>query len=366
MDSLYSVGKSILSRTRENVSRYPRGIKNLFSAATKEVNDIASTPRVLVGKSGRASLYKYNSIGESSHEPILLVPSLINRYYILDLYPGCSLIESLVDNGHDVYLLEWLDPRPQDIYATMEDHILSWMNWAVDETLKHATNRQVHLFGQCMGGTFSTIYTAINPEKIKSLVTLTAPVDFCDDGLLSTWARESSVNMNLMEQQWGMIHHEFLQQSFKVLKPTGVIRKWDTLLSNSWKDEFVHKFCYMERWINDNVSFPAKTYTKYINELYRENRLANGTFTLNEQLIDLSAITCPVLCFTAKGDDIVPPPSAELLIDLVSSKKTRHVELGGGHIGCVVSNRHQKVLWSELDEWLLEDKNEVQNVHVTQ
>ncbi len=366
MDSLYSVGKSILSRTRENLSRYPRGMKNLFSMVTNEVNDYASTPRQLVGKSGRASLYRYVPEVEATHETVLIIPSLINRYYILDLYPGCSLIESLVENGHEVYLLEWLDPRPQDIFATLEDHILEWMNWAVDKTLEDAHTSNIHLFGQCMGGTFSAIYTALFQHKVKSLVTLTAPVDFRDDGLLSTWARESQVNMDMMQQQWGMIHHEFLQQSFKILKPTGVIRKWETLFSNSWRDEFVQKFTYMEKWINDNVSFPGKTYSKYISDLYRDNMLASGTFTLSGKQVDLSNITCPVLCFTANGDDIVPPPSAEMLVELVKSKNVKHVKLGGGHIGCVVSGKHQKILWSEFDEWLLDNHKGVVNDFVTQ
>jgi polyhydroxyalkanoate synthase len=108
----------------------------------------------------------------------------------------------------------------------------------------------------------------------------------------------------------------------------------------------------MEKWINDNVSFPGKTYKKYINELYRENRLAEGTFTLGGKLVDLYAINCPVLVFTAKGDDIVPPPSAELLVEMVSSQISKHIELGGGHIGCVVSSKHQKVLWDQFDQWL--------------
>jgi len=365
MDSLYKLGKRMQS-TRENLSRIPRGIKNLYSMVTEEIDDIASTPREKIAALGRASLYKYNQASATPKESILIVPSLINRYYILDLYPGCSLIESLVENGHNVYLLQWEDPRPQDIFATMEDHILEWMDFAVEQTLYDSGNQKLHLFGQCMGGTFASIYTALFNEKIESLITLTAPVDFCDEGILSTWARSSDININLMHEQWGHIHHEFLQQSFKMLKPTGEIRKWEHLFSNAWKDELVEKFTYMEKWINDNVSFPGKTYQKYINELYRENRLSSGTFSLGPHHVDLEKISCPVLCFTAKGDNIVPPPSAELLIDLVSSRKVSHVELGGGHIGCVVSSRHQKVLWDQMDNWLNNLKSENANAHLTQ
>lgn len=365
MDSLYKLSQRIES-TRESLSHIPRGLKNLYSMVTDEIDDIASTPREKVASLGRASLYRYNQNSTSPRETILIIPSLINRYYILDLYPGCSLIESLVENGHQVYLLQWEDPRPQDIFATMEDHILEWMDFAVENTLKDSGQDKVNLFGQCMGGTFASIYTAIFNEKIKSLITLTAPVDFSDDGLLSTWAKSSNINLELMQEQWGHIHHEFLQQSFKLLKPTGEIRKWDHLFSNAWKDELVQKFTYMEKWINDNVSFPGKTYQKYINELYRENRLSNGTFTLGKHHVDLENINCPVLCFTAKGDNIVPPPSAELLIDLVSSKDVGHVELGGGHIGCVVSSCHQIKLWEQMDTWLNNLNTENANAHCSQ
>jgi len=101
---------------------------------------------------------------------------------------GLSFIEYLKQENIPVYLIDWGEPRTQDRFATIEDHILHWMDWAIKKSCEHAKVEKIDLFGQCIGGTFAAIYTSLRPERVKSIIALTAPINFHDKGLLSFWA----------------------------------------------------------------------------------------------------------------------------------------------------------------------------------
>lgn len=320
--------------------------------------DIAGTPYKTLGKRGRSRLLKFSPTPgiTPSGKCLFITPSLINRYYILDLYKGCSFIENLCDHGHTTYLIDWDDARPQDRFATIEDHILNWMDWGIEKALKDFGSEKIHLMGQCIGGTFAAIYASLFPEKVGSLVLLTAPIDFHVDGHFYRWANDASVNVDEMADVMGNISSDFLNQTFKMLTPMGEVKQFQNLIKHSWDTQFVKKHAAMTSWISDNINFPGKTYKRFISSFYQNNELVKGEFVLeqgeSEKVIDLKNITAPVLCFHAQGDIIVPSDSATAIFKYTNSKTYHQVALGGGHIGCVVSNKHQKKMWAETQEWL--------------
>lgn len=333
--------------------KFPLRLRNLSLLKTPLIKEgIAGTPYEVIGQRGRCRLLKFSpSIGiHPSGEAIFVTPSLINRYYILDLYKGCSFIEDLVDHGHTVYLLDWGAPREQDRFATLEDHILNWHTWAYELALTSFGATKIHLFGQCIGGTFATLFAALNPNKIKSLLLLTSPIDFHVEGTFYQWANESNINLEQMADVWGNIRHDFLNQTFKMLTPLGGVRQWQSLLKLSWDKEFVKKYAAINSWVGDNINFPGLTYKKFIQELYIENRLIQNEFYLGDRLVDLKMIKAPVLCFYALGDIIVPAQSSLAIKEYAPN--VEEVALGGGHIGCVISGKHQQKFWSEVENWL--------------
>ncbi|MCF8058566.1 MAG: alpha/beta fold hydrolase [Bacteriovoracaceae bacterium] len=333
--------------------KFPLRLRNLGLLKSPSMKEgIAGTPFEVLGRRGRCRLLKYlPSPGiKASGEAIFITPSLINRYYILDLYKGCSFIENLVDHGHTVYLLDWGAPREHDRFATLEDHILNWHNWAFDLSLEDFEVSEIHLLGQCIGGTFAALYAAINPQKIKSLVLLTSPIDFHVEGTFYQWANDSNVNLEQMAEVWGNIRHDFLNKTFKMLTPLGDLKQWQSLLKLSWDKDFVRKYAAINSWVADNINFPGLTYKKFIEELYQDNKLINDQFFLGEHLIDLKKITAPILCFYASGDIIVPAQSSLAIEEYAT--KFKKVALGGGHIGCVISGKYQKVFWNEVENWL--------------
>lgn len=333
--------------------RNNRRIGNLLKLARKKFDlQLEPTPYEEIANWGRVRLLKYQPRIKTNFKPLLMLPSIINRYYILDLRLGQSYIGFLVDHGVPVYLLDWGVPSPQDRYATMEDHILRWTGAAVRKVCADANQPQLHLLGYCIGGTFAAAYTAVRPERVASLIALAAPFNFHDDGLLSRWSSGDDTDIRRMANHFGLIPSEILQQSFSLLNPVASQKKAYVLYDRLWDDAFVEKFLALEKWLNDNVPFPGETFVRHIQDLYVGNKLIKGEFQLQGQVVQLKNITCPVFSAVATSDHIVPERSAAILNDLVGSKDKKLAQLKGGHIGVTVGRSAEAGLWQQTLDWV--------------
>lgn len=331
----------------------PRRINNFIKLAKKEIVPIvAQTPYTVVAKWGRVRLLKYSPEKVTSMSPVLMIPSIINKYYVLDLAPGQSFVEYLINSGIPVYMLDWGEPGPQDKYTTLENHILGWLDAAVRKACKDAGVPKIHLLGYCVGGTFCSIYTALRPKRVAGYIALAAPVNFEDSGLLSFWSKVKELDIDRLCDQHGNIKSEFLQQSFDLLIPLSSMTKTRNFFDQMWNDKFLEKYLTLDKWLTDNVDFPSESYRQHIKDLYQQNKLIKGEFYLGGEQVDLSKIECPILNLISESDHIVPNPSAAMLNDVVSSKdKTLKVNQGG-HIGLTVGRTASTGVWKYTEEWL--------------
>ncbi|MBI4871563.1 MAG: alpha/beta fold hydrolase [Candidatus Riflebacteria bacterium] len=204
----------------------PRRLHNLIRLISGELlPSLAQTPCDEIARWGRVRLLRYKVAAARQRCPVLMVPSIINRHYILDLRPGESMVEFLVQQGIPVYLLDWGKPGPQDRYATLEDHILRWQGAAVREACRDAGVSAIHMLGYCLGGTFVAAYAALRPKRVAGVLALTAPINFHDDSLLSVWARSDVWNIEQLANEFGLIPAELLQASFQQLNPVAQLQK---------------------------------------------------------------------------------------------------------------------------------------------
>jgi polyhydroxyalkanoate synthase len=139
-----------------------------------------------------------------------------------------------------------------------------------------------------------------------------------------------------------------MQSAFHMLRPTMNLSKATTMLDKAWDDEFLDGFLALETWGSDNVSFPGDCYRRYIEELYRGDALAKGTFTLSGEPARIQNIRCPLFAVTFEHDAIVPWQSAALVMDLAGSTDKHRLHLAGGHVGAVVSKKAAKGLWPAI------------------
>jgi polyhydroxyalkanoate synthase len=338
------------------MSRRPKPggrLRGLLEMVTRPKPVVGATPADVVHRENKWRLLRYRPRreGPAWRTPVLLVPSLINRHYVLDLQPGKSFAEWMVARGHDVYIIDWGTPGPEDRYLTFDDICDRYIGRAVRVAARRSGAGEVHLLGYCLGGLLTTIYTAVRPDRVASMVALAAPIDFTDDGLLATWTRSNSFSVDTLVDAFGNVPWPIMQASFHMLRPTLNLAKMVTLIDRAWDDQFLDGFFAIERWGSDNVSFPGECYRRYIGELYRGNALVEDRFTLSGEPVRLAAIDCPVLAVTFEHDHIVPPASAAILLDRISSVDKDQIHLAGGHVGAVVSRKAAAGLWPALSDW---------------
>jgi polyhydroxyalkanoate synthase len=307
---------------------------------------VAQTPHTVVWTENKWRLLRFAPAVPSYATPILMIPSLINRWYVLDLGPQRSLIEWLVAKGHEVYCIDWGTPGAEDRYLTWDDIGGRYIGRAL-RIAARATGT-AHVLGYCLGGTLATAYVAAFPEGVASLIALAAPIDFAHGGIMSTWTRTPTFDVGAIIAAFGNVPHQLMQASFNMLRPTLKAAKAVSVLDRAWDDEFLDGFLATEHWGSDNVSFPGACYEQYIQELYRENRLATGAFTVLGRPARLGNITCPVLAIAFAEDHIVPVSSAQPLIDLVGARDKQILVDRGGHVGAVVSRKAADRLWPAL------------------
>lgn len=334
----------------ERVNTVSDALRNI--SGVKDV-DIATAPRKTVWEDGKVKLYHFEREGKAAAQtPALISYALVNRWEMMDLQPDRSLIRKLVSEGIDVYLIDWGYPTKVDRYKTMEDYILGNMNDCVDYILQAHGIEKANLLGVCQGGTFSLIYAALFPEKVKNLVTLVTPVNFDnDEGLLFKWAKDMDVDA-IVDGFGGIVPGDFLNTGFDLLKPMNKTRKYMALPETMADQGRLMNFLRMEHWVADSPAQAGETYRRFIKDMYQHNKLINGKFELGGRKVDLKNIKMPVLTIYAKEDHIVPPETTTPINELVGSKDKELMEFPGGHIGVFVGSRSQKLLTPAIAKWM--------------
>jgi polyhydroxyalkanoate synthase subunit PhaC len=320
---------------------------------------VGQTPKEAVWTLNKATLYRYVPVvpAEKRHPvPLLLVFALINRPTILDLRPGNSFVEYMVQQGFDVYLLDWGVPGPEDKELQFDDYVLEYMPRAIRKVKALSGSEEFSLLGWCIGAILTTMYAALRPDDgLKNLLLLTAPLDFADKncGSFVKWVDERYFDVDKILRAFGNMPGEMLDYGAKALKPVenyigNYIRLWDNLddpkIIESWHS--------MNTWVTDLAPMAGGAFRQLIVDLYRNNRLMDGTMVLRGERIDLGKIRANVLNLVAEQDHIVPPGESVGLMSKIASKDQEVLQIPGGHIGVMAGSAAAKRTWPKLEAWL--------------
>ncbi|MCC6527930.1 MAG: alpha/beta fold hydrolase [Polyangiaceae bacterium] len=312
---------------------------------------LAASPRDVVLCDGSARLYRFRTAASPAapRPAVLCVPSLINKWYVLDLRRGASVVEALGAAGCDVYCLDWGEPGDEDRYLEW-DEVLARLGRMARAARRLAGAERLGLLGYCMGGTLAAIHAALEPESVGALVNLAGPIDFGHAGILGHLVQPRWFDPEAIASAGNMTAGQ-MQAGFAALRPTAPLAKWVSFLDKLAEPEKREAFEALEAWASDNVAFPAAAYVRYIRELYQENRLVQGTHAVAGRPVDLGRIRCPVLTVTTSRDTICPPAAALALNERVGSSDRRALGIPGGHVGAVVGERARTALYPALGEF---------------
>ena len=301
---------------------------------------IAQTPKELIWTLNKAKLYRYVPVlpKEKRHPvPLLLVFALMNRPYILDLRPGHSFVEFMIHQGYDVYLLDWGAPGIEDKNLKFDDYTLDYMPRAIRKLKAVSGATEFSLLGWCIGAILTTIYSALRPDDgLRNLILLTAPLDFSkkENITFARWVDERYFDVDKVLAAFGNMPPEMIEYGAKALKPVenyvgNYLRLWDNL-DNPQVMEAWHA---MNTWVTNNIPLAGGVFRQLIVDLYRNDRLMQGTMMIRGERVDLSRLRANLLTVIAEGDHITPPCQSESVNSKVGSTDKTLMRIPGGHIG---------------------------------
>jgi polyhydroxyalkanoate synthase len=330
--------------------RFQRGMEILTSPLEVEVGQ---TPHDTVYTEDKLKIYHYRPLKKTPYPvPVLVTYALVNKQYMMDLQPDRSMVKKLLEQGIDLYMIDWGYPSRMDKFVTLSDYINGYMDRCVDFVRQRTGSDKVTLLGVCQGGTFSIIYTALHQEKIQNLVCVVTPFDFdTEDGLLNIWAR--SMDIDKMVEVMGNVSGDFMNIGYLMLNPFRLMfAKYVDFMDHVDNPDFVSNFIRMEKWIFDSPDQAGETIRDFVKLFYQQNLLAKGQFELDGKRVDPKKITGPVLNIYAQYDHLVPPASSKPLLEAVGSQDKEEICLPSGHIGIFVSSKSQQLLCPNMAKWL--------------
>src|SRR6476661_1133427 len=276
--------------------------------AFKKGETIAATPGAVVFENDLFQLIQYRPTTEKvAAEPLLYVPPLVNRFYMIDLVPRQSLVKWLVDEGRTVFVISWVNPGPEHKDKDVGDYVLSGIVEAIGQVRK-ATGNAPDLFSFCLGGTLTAIAVAWlaakgRADEVNSATLIGALVDFSDMRDWSAFVHEAHLGAleDHLEAQ-GFADSIELQRLFAAMRANDLI--WSSVVNHYLLDKPAPPSDLLY-WFEDGARIPAAFLKSYNRELLLANRLKEpAAFKVHGTPIDLAAIKTPMLVIALKDDHV--------------------------------------------------------------
>lgn len=329
---------------------------------TKVVNtkiSIAQSPKECVWTLNKAKLWRFVPVlpPEKRHPvPLIMVFAIMNKPQILDLRPGNSFVEFMLQQGYDLYLLDWGEPGPEDNYMKYDDYVLDYMTRAIRKMKKVSGSEEFSMLGWCIGAILATSYAALRPDDgLRNLILLTAPLDFGNKEMtFARWIRPGCFDVDKVLDTFGnMMPADMINAGAKALKPienyvVNYLKLWDNLD----KPRTVEAWQAMNTWVTDNIPMAGGAFRQLIEDLYRGNKLINNEWMLRGELVYLPNIRANLLTVIAEADHITPPCQSRSIMDKVSSKDKELWNIPGGHIGIMAGSTAHRTTWPHIEAWL--------------
>lgn len=301
---------------------------------------------------GSCRLLDYGALsGAAAGKPaVLVVPSLINRAYVLDLTAERSLLRWLARHGLRPLLLDWGCPGPAERGFTLTDYVAGRLERALDVVRAQAAAPPVAL-GYCMGGLLALALAQRRQGDLAGLVLMATPWDFHANN--APQGRLAAASLPLLAPLLdvaGELPVDLLQTLFASLDPHLVVRKFLAFGRLDPAGRKAQEFVALEDWLNDGVPLVAPVARECLGRWYGENATAGGAWRLAGTVVDPAALALPTLCVIPAQDRIVPPASAVALADAIP--RADRLTPAAGHIGMVVSAGAEKTVWQPLLSWI--------------
>jgi polyhydroxyalkanoate synthase subunit PhaC len=295
---------------------------------------------------GNTRLLDFGVQGEEKAR-VLFVPSLINRYYILDLRDGRSMVEYLRGQGIRPLVVDWGDPHAEeqgfDSAAYLRERLLPAFEASRGTT-------PMLLAGYCMGGLLALALAQQVQRQLHGLALIATPWDFhAREFPHVALTQAHSQRLEEILQRHPTLPGETIQTLFYATNPWLFARKFASFARLDPASEEAEDFVAIESWVNDNVDMAAPMARECLIDWVQENRPARGIWQPAGQAVDPQHLELPVFAACPAHDTIVPPDCAGALLPLL--QKPTVIRPVSGHVGMVAGAHAEAELWHPFCAW---------------
>ena len=334
--------------------------KGFFSVWRDPEPEVGLTPREVVWKKNKSTLWYYAPSEKKYKIPLFLVYSLATQPFILDMAIGNSTIENFTRNGFDVYLLDFGIPGFEDKDITASDYVVDYIQRGVKKALKHSGAEEITIMGYCVGGTLATMYATIADEPIRNLILSVSPIDssiapYYDK--LAKANKEGKLDLNRLLKATGLIPANYIKAGMRMVTNPIYFSPYLSLLNKAYDDKYVDKWRRLNKWTNGHIPFSGAAMRELMNELGKENKLIEGGLYIHGKNADLKNIHANLLVISTDSDRLVPKEQNIRVIDYVSSKDKSFTIENGGH----TTRATDKNLPPFLADWLPQRSDPLQH-----
>jgi polyhydroxyalkanoate synthase len=330
-----------------------RGLANLLQDAGKgrisqtdeaafEVGrNVAVTAGEVIYENELIQLIQYApATAEVAARPLVMIPPCINKFYILDLQPGSSLVAHAVASGQTVFMVSWRNVGPELGHLTWDDYLEKGVFAALRTAREIAQSDRVNALGFCVGGTLLGAALAVLAEKKEDLVAsatfLAAMHDFRDPGQIGLFIDEASVAAREATLgRGGVLPGAELAYVFSSLRANDLV--WPYVVNNYLMGGRPAAFDLLY-WNSDSTNLPGPMYCYYLRNTYLENKLRTpGALSNCGVPVDLGKVRVPVFILATREDHIVPWRSAYRSLALLGGSDKTFALGASGHVAGVVN-----------------------------
>lgn len=311
----------------------------------------------VIWSEGTTKLRHYRSSPFKSYTKrphVLVVPSLVNRYYVLDLDSHISFLRWLDAKGFNVFVIDWDAPGNDERCFDLTNYICKRLEPALDVVKKQADG-PVHLLGYCMGGNLALALALRRQADIATLVLLATPWNFhAENDKHAQMAKGIASKLEPVLNVLNELPVDILQAFFSALDPFQVLKKFQHFAALDQSSTKAQHFVALEDWLNDGVSLAAPVARECLKGWYGDNTPYTLAWKVAGQVVDPAYLQKPTLNIIPKADRIVPQSSARALMSRLQYADEISPEVG--HIGMMVGQKSITQVWTPIADWLTQSR----------
>ena len=302
--------------------------------------NIALTPGKVVFQNELFQLIQYEpSTEQAFRTPLLIMPPWINKFYVLDLQPQNSMIKWLVDQGHTVFVISWVNPDEKLAHKDFEHYVTEGAVAAIDAVEQSTGESRINVVGYCIGGTLLAATLAYlqtqGDDRVASATFFVSLIDFSIPGDLGVFIDEEQLeSLEQTMNEKGYHDGREMAATFNMLRSNDLI--WSFYVHNYLlgKDPFPFDLLY---WNSDSTRLPAKMHSTYLRTMYLRNEFRKpGGLSVAGVPIDVSTIRNPAYFISTEDDHIAPWEGTYLGAQLFSGP-VKFVLGKSGHIAGIIN-----------------------------